>query len=478
MPFTHSITHAQKYFTFETTLTNLCVCRNTVVERDYEEFKKLQKEFDITKVMSDFKINKQDFIKEREGDIYSYYDFGVELGKGAYGVVYEATEKETQQLRAIKKINKDNIKNEQRFFNELTALKTLDHPHIIKLFEIFEDDENVYLVQEFCSGGELFDNLAEQDHFDETYAAVIFEQILKALWYCHNNKICHRDLKPENFMFSSKDDNASLKLIDFGLSRSFFHMTSTGQRALLRMQTKAGTAFFMSPEVIQGNYSNSCDMWSAGCILYLMLSGYPPFDGETQEEIFASILEGKYDFDDEEWEGVSDDAKDLINQLLTNENDRLSAKNALKHSWIKTHVKKSKKKGVSTSHLKRLKDFSKMNKVRKIVCSFLASRVSNEEIEKQLESFIKLDKNKDGYITFKELKKGLGSEYTDEQIREIMDSVDTDKNGAIDYNEFVAATLDAEIAKNLKKLEVAFKYFDSNQDGFIDGKELKKALDK
>lgn len=109
-------------------------------------------------------------------------------------------------------------------------MRTLDHPHIIKLFEIFEDAENIYLVQEFCSGGELFDQLAERDHFDETYAAVIFEQILKALMYCHKNKICHRDLKPENFMFSSRDESiASLKLIDFGLSRSFFHINNAGK---------------------------------------------------------------------------------------------------------------------------------------------------------------------------------------------------------------------------------------------------------
>ena len=168
-------------------------------------------------------------------------------------------------------------------------------------------------------------------------------------------------------MFSSPDENASIKLIDFGLSRSFFHMTSTGERALLRMETKAGTAFFMAPEVIQGNYSNSCDMWSAGCMLYLMLSGYPPFDGESQEEIFEAILEGKFDFDDEEWEDVSEDAKDMIRALLTNENDRLTAKTALKHTWIKAHMKKSKKKGLSSSHLNKLRDFSKMSKVRKII---------------------------------------------------------------------------------------------------------------
>jgi calcium-dependent protein kinase len=334
-------------------------------------------------------------------------------------------------------------------------------------------------VQEFCSGGELFDQIAERDHFDELFAANVFEQILKGLWYCHKNKICHRDLKPENFMFTSvSEDTSTIKLIDFGLSRSFFQVSDTGEKALLRMQTKAGTAFFMAPEVIQGNYSKSCDMWSAGCILYLMLSGYPPFDGETQDEIFESILEGEIDFSEEEWANVSDEAKDLIMCLLTNENDRLTPKAALKHPWFKSALKKSKKKKLSFSHMERLKSFSKASKIRKIICTFLASRVSNEEVEKQLESFEKLDKNKDGYITLKELHKGLGDNFTIEDAQRIMDSVDTDKNGAIDYNEFLAATLDAEIAKNLKKLEMAFKYFDSNEDGYIDDMELRNALEK
>jgi calcium-dependent protein kinase len=216
-------------------------------------------------------------------------------------------------------------------------------------------------------------------------------------------------------------------------------------------------------------------MWSAGCILYIMISGYPPFDGETHEEIFESILEGDVDFSENVWKTVSEEAKNLIINLLTNENDRLTPKAALKHPWFKCVLKKSKKK-VSFSHMERLMNFSKTNKIRKIICTFLASRISNEEVQKQLESFDKLDKNKDGYITPKELHKGLGEIFSLEDTQKIMNSVDTDKNGAINYNEFLAATLDGEIVKNLKKLEMAFKYFDSNKDGYIDDKELNRAL--
>lgn len=337
----------------------------------------------MAKILSEFTLKKEMFIKCKEGDINSYYDIGTKLGEGAYGVVLKARDRETGELRAIKKLDRSKIKNPKRFRNELTALRTLDHPHIIKLFEIFEDDDNIYLVQEFCSGGELFDQIAAKDHFDENYAAKIFEQILKALWYWHKNQICHRDLKPENFMFTSSTDeeNATVKLIDFGLARSFFQISDTGEKALLRMQTKAGTAFFMAPEVIKGNYSSSCDMWSAGWILYLMLSGYPPFDGETQEEIFEAIWDGEVDFEEEEWAKVSAEAKDLIQNLLTNENDRLSPKQALKHEWFKSTLKRPKNKKVSFTHLEKLRNFSNANKIRKIICTFLASRVSNEEVK-------------------------------------------------------------------------------------------------
>lgn len=146
-------------------------------------FNKCKQEFDLTKIISEFKLKREVFIKHKEGDVHNNYEFGKKLGEGAYGVVFQAVEKNSGELRAIKKLERSKIKNPKRFRNELTALRTLDHPHIIKLFEIYEDDTNIYLVQEFCAGGELFDQIAEKDHFDEHYAAIIFEQILKALVY-------------------------------------------------------------------------------------------------------------------------------------------------------------------------------------------------------------------------------------------------------------------------------------------------------
>ena len=135
-------------------------------------------------------------------------------------------------------------------------------------------------VHRICEGGELFDRIIAAEFFDEQQAANIFRQILMALNYCHSEKVCHRDLKPENFLFVDKSDDSDLKIIDFGLSK----IIQAGS-GLKRMKTRAGTPYYISPEVLSGSYDMSCDMWSAGCMLYILLCGYPPFYGDDNQEI-------------------------------------------------------------------------------------------------------------------------------------------------------------------------------------------------
>lgn len=165
-------------------------------------------------------------------------------------------------------------------------------------------------------------------------AARTFRQILMALNYCHSENIVHRDLKPENFLFQSKDANSDLKIIDFGLSK----IMATGK--LQRMKTRAGTPYYISPEVLMGNYDVSCDMWSAGCMLYILLCGYPPFYGDDNKEILEMVQKGIFDFDGEEWDEVSSEAKDLIKKLICKPERRLTAQEALNHKWVKNLTKK------------------------------------------------------------------------------------------------------------------------------------------
>ena len=180
------------------------------------------------------------------------------MGKGTYGIVYKGIHINTGEVRAIKQISRSKITKIERFLNEVHALKTLDHPNIIKLFEIYEDKDNVYLVQELCTGGELFDRIVENQYLNEKQAAVLFQQIIQSILYCNKNRISHRDLKPENFMFKSKDEDSNLKLIDFGLSMSYYKLDKESQKSsMVRMKTRAGTAFFMAPEVISHDYTES-----------------------------------------------------------------------------------------------------------------------------------------------------------------------------------------------------------------------------
>lgn len=189
-------------------------------------------------------LKKQWFIKSNNGKVEDHYDVDPKkvLGSGTYGMVFKAKKKGTKITRAIKQIPKKKVKNQERFQREIEIMSNLDHPNIIKLYETFEDDKNIYLVMEVCEGGELFDRIIERGFFSEVDARTIFTQIMQAINYCHSKSISHRDLKPENFLFLTKHDDSPIKVIDFGLSKNFDHNSA--------MTTKAGTPYYISPEVL------------------------------------------------------------------------------------------------------------------------------------------------------------------------------------------------------------------------------------
>lgn len=244
------------------------------------------------------------------------------------------------------------------------------------------------------------------------------------------------------------------------------------------MQTKVGTAHYMAPEILKQDYSYACDTWSAGVILYIMLCGYPPFIGRDEDEVFKANLEGKYDFNDKVWDEVSDEAKDLIQKILVPEKERLTPKDCLNHKWVKEMADREVSQETSEIYLGRLRKFQGASKLKKAILSYLASRVTEEEIKENINVFKQIDKNNDGYITLKELQKGLSAKdkATLSEIETIMMAVDTDNNGAINFNEFIAATLDVSIYKDYEKLERAFRFFDKDHDGEIDENELKSSL--
>jgi len=275
-------------------------------------------------------------------------------------------------------------------------------------------------------------------------------------------------LKPENFLYLNNSDDSPLKVIDFGLSKI--------AQANNVMTTRAGTPYYIAPEVLQGKYDQSCDIWSAGVILYILLCGYPPFYGDSDRQILESVKKGKFAFDGEEWEGVSKEAKDLITKMITLPTKRLTAAQVLEHPWMKTGTQNTKAK--LSMNLGQLRNFINASKLQKAVLTCMASQLSEFEIMDLRKVFLALDKNGDGTITLDELKEGLSKlpDIKANEIQQIMNSIDTDKSGKIDYTEFLAATMETNLYLKEEKLFMAFKMFDKDGNGKISAQELKEVL--
>jgi calcium-dependent protein kinase len=416
-------------------------------------------------------------IADNPGKIQDFYDMEKKkIGEGSYGSVSRATKKGQSggKKYAVKSIAKAQMKNMDRLKAEVAIMKIMDHPNIIKLFEGFEDHRNVYLVMELCSGGELFDRIIEAGHFSEVKAAILMQQIFRAMFYMHESKICHRDLKPENFIFQTKDpiEKSPLKIIDFGLSCKF----TEGQV----LSTKAGTPYYVAPQVLSGKYDHMSDLWSCGVIMYVLLCGYPPFYGETDADVLAKVRLGNFSFSASDWKNVSEDAKVLIRMLLKmNPRDRYTAQQALNHEWVKNKAPKAKNINLSAGMFDNLKKFRSQNKLKKVAIHLIAGQLEDGQIKRLRETFMALDGNGDGLLTVNEMKEGLTSAGFKEippDLVQIMEDIDSDGSGVIDYTEFLAATLDKKQYLQESAVWEAFRFFDKNGDGKIDKKELEAVL--
>ena len=243
---------------------------------------------------------RRDFIRKSSKILTSYNITAKPIANGSYGSVHICTHILTHEKRAVRIIPRYKLKNAASFLNEIEILKLVDHPHIIRMYEWFEDPQNIYIVTDLCEGGELFGKIIDVKHFTEQVAAKLFYDMMHAVNYCNEKKICHKDLKPENFMFSIKDDLRSIKLIDFGFAEIFedpSKLLYNIEIGRITMKARVGTAYYIAPEIIQGKYDEKCDVWSMGVILYVLICGAPPFYGRNDREVLESVKRGKYKFD-------------------------------------------------------------------------------------------------------------------------------------------------------------------------------------
>ena len=408
-------------------------------------------------------------------DIYSREKV---IGKGSFGIVYLVKHRQLHKYFAMKIIKKYNRSKteEESLKNEINILKRLDHPNILKINDFYSTKENYYIITEHCQEGELFNEIKLYAPFSEPLVGYYMKQILKAVCYCHSMNVIHRDLKPENILIVKRSKNGChpIKIIDFGTATIF----SKDKKE----NSVIGSSYYIAPEVLSRNYSEKCDMWSCGVIMYILLTGKPPFGGINDEEILLKVKKGKFDLAKYPWGVISNEAKDLIKKLIeVDPTKRLSAEDALQHPWFELTKLKAVDNMVNTidpnraiNLVKNLKKYRTDNILRCAVIAYLVhNNTQIEQARDAIKLFNQIDANCDGKIVKEELLSGLQSyfklpgEQFQTEVETIFNNIDTDHNGYIEYEEFIRAAIDTEYFLKDNFLKFAFNYFDRDASGLI-----------
>eukprot|EP00536_Pseudo-nitzschia_multiseries_P005978 jgi/Psemu1/254975/estExt_Genewise1Plus.C_1220014 len=259
------------------------------------------------------------------------YQLNARLKSGSFATVCRGTHRATGKKVAIKCVLRKDLppNDDAAIYDEVSIMSSMSHPHVVPLLDFFEEKDCYFLVMELMSGGDLFDRIGKKKSYSEEDARNLSVKMLKAMAYCHAHKVAHCDMKPKNLLLIKEDDDSSIKVADFG-----FAAHCHTEKCLTK---QCGTPFFVSPEILMRQpYDQQTDMWSVGCIMFLLLSGNLPFMGRSQKELFRKIVSGKFEFKEEGWDGVSEDAKDLVKKLLvSNPDERITASQALRHKWMK-----------------------------------------------------------------------------------------------------------------------------------------------
>ncbi|KAH7661642.1 Non-specific serine/threonine protein kinase protein [Dioscorea alata] len=416
-------------------------------------------------------------LKRKTENLKDIYSLGRKLGQGQFGTTYLCIEKATGKEYACKSIAKRKLTTEEDVEDVRREIQIMHHlsghPNVISIKGAYEDAVAVHVVMELCAGGELFDRIIQRGHYTERKAAELARVIVSVVEACHSLGVMHRDLKPENFLFVNQDEEAPLKTIDFGLSIFF--------RPGEIFNDVVGSPYYVAPEVLRKRYGPEADVWSAGVIIYILLSGVPPFWAETEQGIFEEVLNGSLDFESDPWPSISESAKDLVRRMLIRDpKRRLTAHEVLCHPWVQVDSV-APDKPLDSAVLSRLKQFSAMNKLKKMALRIIAESLSEDEIAGLKEMFKMIDTDNSGQITFEELKAGLervGANLKESEIYTLMQAADVDNSGTIDYGEFIAATLHFNKIEREDHLFAAFSYFDKDGSGYITQDELQQACEE
>ncbi|KAL7543585.1 hypothetical protein ACHAXR_012878 [Thalassiosira sp. AJA248-18] len=372
------------------------------------------------------------------------------------------------RLRLVEKSYLDELRN------EINVLRSLDHPNIVKAYEVYETNTNIFVLMELCSGGDLYTRAP----YMESTAASLVSQICSAISHMHKNGVVHRDLKLENIMFESREPTARIKVLDFGLSKKFL----PGSRGV--MTEWVGTVYTMAPQVLHGIYDAKADCWSIGVIAFLLLCDEKPFKGKRRSNVLHNIHKCRYDFKAPGWYNISQEAKDFVSSMIVYDpQKRLSAEEAVNHPWLKkTQFPASETDSKANENLMgsvrdNIMSYAKTSEIKRIAAVVVAHKSSSAEILEMRKAFDKYDNTKDGVISWEEFKLALAEfNYSDAELNDMFSQMDINNNGVILYTEFLAATLEMHGRVEEKRLAEAFDHIDDDDSGFISKKNLIKLL--
>ena len=495
-------------------------------------------EDEVPKSLIDVTINLKNLVLQRSENLLEIYEKICLLGSGAYGDVYKVRRKNNNDIRALKEINKIYLQegnSSDEVKNEINILKHIDHPNILKIYEFFEDEKKLYIIMEFCDAGDLAKKMDDYGEFGEFVLKYVMYQVFLAVNFLHLKKVVHGDIKRENIAFIKKKElngsneqnqekedifklfneerevqkeiiNAKnmkklsgrakylikelskyeVKLVDFGSAKM-----KTKKDRNKKLSGIIGTAFYCSPEVVKNNYDYECDEWSCGVMMYILLSGYPPFNGGDEEMIFKNVLNEDPDLDIPELKNVSKSCKQLITKLLNkNPNKRIKSENVLKDEFftkginienILTGKEEDNKETLKKFVRNKSKRFGgkekKDSKFKTAVIAYIALNFSDKNEEKKMNEIYRQLSAKDmkHIITkqsFNENMKEAFGELSKEEIEKLFEILDDDNNNEIEYEELIRGLSDKRNLLNENNLREAFNFFDKDNSGEITWNEI------